>query len=219
METEDKLGIKNMKKIVNYIFEIGVLKREKHNGFKLIGVDALGSVAEHALRASQIGYILTILENEKHGTDISPEKVASMLIFHDNGEVRVGDLHKVASRYIDSSEAERLAFKEQAERLPRKMEDSLLKYYDEFENRTTVEGIIAKDADWLEAAFSAKEHYDLGNTLAMDWVLNVEKALETDSAKEVIKEMKETRFTDWWTGLKKILYKKMDGNYVEHGKE
>jgi len=208
-----------MKNIVNYIFEIGVLKREKHNGFKLIGVDNLGSVAEHALRAAQIGYILTVLENEKHGTDISPEKVASMLIFHDNGEVRIGDLHKVASRYIDSKEAEQTAFVEQTERLPENMAKTLLEYYSEFENRNTKEGIIAKDADWLESAFSAKEHYDLGNTLAIDWILNVEKALETDSAKEMIKEMKETRFTDWWVNLKKMLYKKMDGNYVEHGKD
>ncbi|MDD3032522.1 MAG: HD domain-containing protein [Candidatus Pacebacteria bacterium] len=208
-----------MKNIVNYIFEIGVLKREKHNGFKLIGVDNLGSVAEHALRAAQIGYILTVLENEKHGTDISPERVASILIFHDNGEVRIGDLHKVASRYIDSKEAEQTAFVEQTERLPENMAKTLLEYYSEFENRNTKEGIIAKDADWLESAFSAKEHYDLGNTLAIDWILNVEKALETDSAKEMIKEMKETRFTDWWVNLKKMLYKKMDGNYVEHGKD
>jgi len=208
-----------MKNIINYIFEVGVLKREKHNGFKLIGVDNLGSVAEHALRAAQIGYILTVLENEKHGLNLSPEKVASILIFHDNGEARIGDLHKVASRYIDSKEAEQKAFTEQAERLPEKMKDSLLEYYDEFENRNTKEGIIAKDADWLEAAFSAKEYYDLGNTLAMDWILNVEKALETDSAKEIIRKMKETRFTDWWVNLKKMLYKKIDGNYVEHGKE
>jgi len=208
-----------MKNIINYIFEVGVLKREKHNGFKLIGVDNLGSVAEHALRAAQIGYILTVLENEKHGLNLSPEKVASILIFHDNGEARIGDLHKVASRYIDSKEAEQKAFTEQAERLPEKMKDSLLEYYDEFENRNTKEGIIAKDADWLEAAFSAKEYYDLGNTLAMDWILNVEKALETDSSKEIIRKMKETRFTDWWVNLKKMLYKKIDGNYVEHGKE
>jgi len=65
-----------MKNIANYIFEVGVLRRERHNGFKLIGIDDPDSVAEHSLRAAQIGYILTFLENEKHGTDLSPEKVA-----------------------------------------------------------------------------------------------------------------------------------------------
>jgi len=205
-----------MKNIVNYIFEIGVLKRERHNGFKLIGIDNPDSVAEHALRAAQIGYILTVLENKKHGTEISPERVASILIFHDNGEVRIGDLHKVAARYIDSREAEKNSFVDQVKYLPEEFKN-LVKYFEEIEERNTKEGVIAKDADWLEAAFSAKEHYDLGNELAMDWINNVGMALETESAKEIFKEMKETRFTDWWTGLKKMLYKKLDGTDVSHG--
>jgi putative hydrolase of HD superfamily len=205
-----------MKNIVNYIFEIGVLKRERHNGFKLIGIDNPDSVAEHALRAAQIGYILTVLENKKHGTEISPERVASILIFHDNGEVRIGDLHKVAARYIDSREAEKNSFVDQVKYLPEEFKN-LVKYFEEIEERNTKEGVIAKDADRLEAAFSAKEHYDLGNEMAMAWINNVGMALETESAKEIFKEMKETRFTDWWTGLKKMLYKKLDGTDVSHG--
>lgn len=205
-----------MKDIVNYIFEVGVLRREKHNGFKLIGVDNPESVAEHALRAAQIGYILTVLENKKNGTELSPERVASILVFHDNGEVRVGDLHKVASRYIDGKEAERMAFMEQVESLPEEFKN-LTVYFDEIEDRKTKEGIIAKDADWLEAAFSAKEYYDLGNDLGMNWINNVEAALETESAKEMLKEMKNTRFTDWWAGLKRMLYKKLDGSEIRRG--
>ena len=207
-----------MKSIVNYIFEIGVLRRERHNGFKLIGIDDPDSVAEHALRAAQIGYILTVLENKKNGTEINPEKVASMLIFHDNGEARIGDLHKVASRYIDSSEAEKNAFVDQVKELPEELE-CLIKYFEDFEERGTKEGVIAKDADWLEAAFMAKEYYDLGNQLAMNWIDNVGKALETESAKEILKEMKEIRFTDWWAGLKRMLYKKLDGTDISRGEK
>ena len=207
------------KDIVNYIFEMGMLSKELHNGMKLIGVTNLHSIGEHALRAAQIGYILTILENEKHNLNLSPERVASILIFHDNGEVRIGDLHKVASRYIDSKEAEKNAFTDQVELLPEKAKNEIANYFIEIEERTTKEGIIAKDADWLEAAFSAKEHYDLGNTLAIDWVTNVGKAIETDSAKGIFEEMTKTRFTDWWTGLKKMLYKKIDGTTISHGEK
>jgi len=207
-----------MKNIVNYIFEIGVLRREHHNGFKLIGIDNPDSVAEHALRAAQIGYILTVLENKRNGTEINPEKVASMLIFHDNGEARIGDLHKVASRYIDSGEAEKNAFVDQVKYLPEEFQ-SLVKYFEEFEERGTREGVIAKDADWLEAAFMAKEYYDLGNQLAMNWIDNVGKALETESAKEILKEMKEIRFTDWWAGLKRMLYQKLDGTDISRGEK
>lgn len=206
--------MENIKKIINYIFEINVLKREKHNGFKMIGVRDLDSIAEHSLRASQIGYILTIMENERHGTEINPETVASMLVFHDNGEVRIGDLHKIAARYIDSSEAEARSFKEQIEQMPEEFSKRVWNYFEHFEKRDTKEAVIAKDADWLETAFSAKEHYDLGNEPAMNWIENVEKALETDSAKELVSEMKKTRFTDWWTGMKRMLYKKLDGNSI-----
>lgn len=204
------------KNIVNYIFEMGVLSREMHNGMKLIGVSNLDSIAEHALRAAQIGYILTVLENEKHNLNLSPERVASILIFHDNGEARIGDFHKVASRYINSHEGEKKAFLDQASLLPDKIKNEVVGYFDEIEERTTKEGIIAKDADWLENAFKAKEHYDLGNSLAMDWINNVGKAIETDSAKEILSAMKETKFTDWWMGLKKMLYRKLDGKEIIH---
>ena len=203
-----------MKNIVNYIFEVSVLNKELHNGLKMIGVSNPDSVAEHALRAAQIGYILTVLENKRNGTDLSPEKVASILVFHDNGETRIGDLHKIASRYIDSTEAEKNAFADQANQLPKEIGENLIKYFEEIEERNTKEGIIAKDADWLETAFMVKEHYDLGNELAMVWINNVGKAIETESAKEIFKVMKETRFTDWWTGLMKILYKKLDGTDI-----
>lgn len=205
------------KNITNYIFEMGVLAKEMHNGMKLIGANNLKSVSEHALRAAQIGYLLTILENEKNNANLNPERVCSMLVFHDNGEIRVGDLHKVASRYINSKEAEELAFKDQVSNLPEEAKLMLIKYFKEIEERNTKEGVIAKDADWLEAAFEAKEQYDLGNTLAMDWIDNVGKAIETESAKEIFESMKETRFTDWWTGLKKLLYKKLDGTDIFHG--
>lgn len=194
-----------MKNIASYIFEIGMLRRERHNGFKMIGIDNPDSVAEHAMRAAQIGYILTFLENEKYGTNTSPEKVASMLLFHDNGETRIGDLHKVASRYINSKEAEKKAFSEQADNLPKKISKQIIKYFNETEERNTAEGLIAKDADRLETAFMAKEYYDLGNKLGIDWINNVEKDIKTESAKELLKALKEVKFTDWW--ISKMLYK------------
>ena len=84
-----------------------------------------------------------------------------------------------------------------------------LEYFDEYENRNTKEGTIAKDADWIEMAFQAKEYVDMGYAEATDWIDNVEKAVETESAKKMIKEIKKTKFTDWWKGLKKMTYKKI----------
>jgi putative hydrolase of HD superfamily len=194
----------NLKNTVNFIFELNQLKRQKHSGFTLVGVNEPNSVASHVWRAAQIAYILATMENNP-----SPEKVATMVLIHDNGEARIGDQHKVASRYFNNSEAEAQAFSDQLNNLEMNVKNKWQQYFNEFENRNTPEGIIAKDADWLETAFQAKEYLELGCESAIDLINNVEKAVETKSAKLIIKEMKKTKFTDWWHGLKKMTYKKL----------
>lgn len=194
----------NLKNIVNFIFEINQLKRQRHSGFQLAGVKDPDSVAEHVMRAAQIGYILAVLEG-----DANPEKVAAMIMIHDNGEARIGDQHKVAARYFNTAAAEQKAFEEQLENLGETIKHKWADYFNQFENRNTKEGIIAKDADWLETAFQAKEYLDLGYKGIGDWINNTEKALETKSAKQLIKEMKNNEFTNWWRGLKKMTYKKI----------
>lgn len=192
------------KNIVNFIFEINQLKRQRHSGFQLAGVKDPDSVAEHVMRAAQIGYILAVMEG-----DANPEKVATMLLVHDNGEARIGDQNKVSARYFSNKQAEHDAFSDQIKNLGQEIEKKWQEYFLEFENRNTNEGIIAKDADWLETAFQAKEYTDIGYTFMEDWIKNVEDALETKSAKMIIKEMRRTKFTDWWKGLKKMTYKKL----------
>ncbi len=190
--------------MVNFIFELNQLKRQYHSGFQLAGIKNPDSVAEHAWRSAQIGYILAVME----GLD-NPEKVAAMVLIHDNGEARVGDQHKLAARYFDINQAEHKAFGDQLEMLGSKVKEKWQEYFNEFENRNTKEGIIAVDANWLEVAFQAKEYVDLGNEAAQDWINNVEKALETESAKKLLQEMKNVKFTDWFNGLKKMTYKKI----------
>jgi putative hydrolase of HD superfamily len=199
-----------LKKTVNLIFEMNQLKREYHRGFALAGVREPDTIAEHSLRAAQIGYILACMENERAGEEaVDAEKVASMLIIHDNHEARVGDQHKVGARYMDIKEAEKMAFREQIGGLGKAIEEKWEGYMEEYKSRDTKEGVVAKDADWLETAFQAKEYLDLGYGSAIDWIVNVEKAVETESAKEIIAVMKETTFTAWWDGLKKMTYKKL----------
>lgn len=201
---------KQAQKVANFIFEIGQLKREFRRGLGLTGVTQPDTVAEHALRTAQIGFILAEMENEKAGQEIvSAEKVAAMLLIHDNAEARVGDQHKVGARYFNIKEAEHAAFAEQIAGLGDGVEKKWKTYFEEYGNRNTKEGIVAKDADWLETAFQAKEYIDLGYESAQNWIDNVEKAVETESAKEIMAAMKEMKFTDWWKDLKKMTYEKL----------
>lgn len=190
--------------LVKFFSEMGYLKRLKHNGLMMAGVQNPDSIAEHSFRTAIIGYFLAEME----GAD--KEKVAVMCLFHDVPESRVGDQNKVSARYFETEEAENTAFGEQIENLPAEIMADLLQNRIESVNRSTKEGIVAKDADWLETAMTAKEYLEAGHKGAQNWIDNVEKALETESAKEILKLVKETDFTNfWWQGLKKMTYKKM----------
>ena len=85
-----------------------------------------------------------------------------MVIFHDNGEVRTTDQHKVAARYIDKDKAEHQALTDQMDFLPPAIRTKIIDLYDQCENHSSPEGIVAKDADWLEAALQAKIYSEQG---------------------------------------------------------
>lgn len=181
-----------------------MLTRNKREGFRLSGVKIPRSIADHITVAAQLAYIIGELEG------LNGEKCATMVLFHDNGETRIIDHHKVAARYMTTDQAEFKAFTEQMTQLPDEISKKIIKLQKEYETRSTPEGVVAKDADWLEAAIQAKiyneQGYDTGN-----WINNVSKALETKSAKLILNEIKKTdKFTtNWWQGLKKMTYKKL----------
>ena len=184
------------KDVVDFIFEMGQLKRVKHEGWRLAGVEAPESVADHALRAAQIGFFLAKMEN--YG---NPMEVCSILVFHDMEECRVGDVHRVAKRYVDARKEE--AVKDQTKNLG-DLGKEIHGLWKQMESKGTKAGIIAKDADLLEQAFAAKEYMERNYAFTQDWINNVSKALETGSAKSLLKSLLASRSNDWWQGLKKL---------------
>ncbi len=195
----------DFKKIINFFFELNQLKREENTGFKLVGVNHPDSVAEHITRATQIAYVLAVLEG-----DVNSERAAIIVLFHDNGKTRIGDQNKIAARYLFKQEAEELTFIDQIEEMDMGVENKLLDYYREWQERNTKEGVVARDADWLEQAFQAKEYLDQGYTEARVIMNNVGEALETDSAKKMFNQLDKKKFTDWWGGLMQMTYKKLN---------
>jgi len=196
---------KDTSSIAKFFSELGVSRRYQRSGPKLSGVKNSENIAEHVFRAAQIAYVLAYLE------EVDPEKTASMVLFHDNGELRVGDQNKVSARYFDISKTEKHAFDEQIYNLPESLAQRIGRLYSQFESRNTKEGIVARDADWLETAITAKEYLELGYKGQQNWIDNVRKALETKSAKELLRYIeKQKDFTNsWWQGLKKMTYRKL----------
>ncbi len=185
-----------IKKIAHYIFELGNLKKFKHCGIKFAGIKDPDSLAEHAARASQIAYILGKLEK------VNAEKCALMTLIHDNGEIRVGDQHKISAKYSNNKPNELAAFKDQTKNLPEEIGNTFESLYKEFEAQKTPESITARDADMLETAFQAKEYLDNGYKTAKLWIDSVRTQLKTKSGKKILAEMEKTHFAQWWQNLK-----------------
>ncbi len=177
-------------KLLNYLFEVGQLKFVKHTGWWLAGVKDPESVAEHSFRAAVIAYILACKENVQN-----PEKVAVAVLFHDVHESRLGDRHKIASNYAKiSKEVETKVEKEQCDLL----EECGEKVFALLENG----GDIAKDADYLEQAITAKEYFDIGYKGAWNWIERVSQVLQTKTARELCELLKKTDSNEWWRELK-----------------
>lgn len=179
-----------MDKISEFLFELGHLRRISHEGWKLIGVKHPESIAEHSLRAAQIGYILALLEGYNR-----PEEVCTMLVFHDIGECRIGDIHKLANRYVKVNEEN--VIMDQVKRF-NEFGKEILELWQNFEYKKTKAGIIAKDANLLDMILTAKEYFHQGFIDAGDWIEKIGRKLETESARKLLNCVKEKKPFEWW---------------------
>lgn len=176
---------------VDFIFEMGQLKRIPHIGWLHAGVPHPERVGEHAFRASQIAYLLADLEK----ADVM--KTTLMTLIHDNGEARIGDHDLVTQQYVDAKSAEKRAFEDQCEKLPQHIGGLWKELFIEREALETAEAKCSKDADMLEQAFQAKEYLEQGYQNAQKWIDNIEVSLHTVSARELLESMKSKSFMDW----------------------
>ena len=180
------------KNIVSLIFEWGHLRKIKHEGFRYLGVSDPESVADHNLHAAQIAYVLAKMERYE-----KPLEVVGISVFHEIGESRIGDLHRIADRYVVKEEKK--AVEDQLSKFDFKNE--ILKLWEQAENRSTNAGNIAKDADLLQTCFVIRELQEHGHNTG-DWLSNTRKYLKTDSAKSLLDALEKTSPLDWMKDLK-----------------
>ena len=50
------------------------------------------NIQEHSLRVAMIAHALAVIRNRLHGGTVNPERVATLALYHDAGEVLIGDL-------------------------------------------------------------------------------------------------------------------------------
>ena len=177
-----------MKKIVDFLFETGFLKKLRRSGFAYLG-SGEESVADHTCRTLFVAYVLGQMIEE-----VDMGRLMKMCLFHDLPEARMGDLNYVSKKYLHADET--AVLREMSDRLPFGEEVAALVM--EFNARETLEARIANDADQLDLLLHVKEELDKGNPRAAPWLEFTLQRLETESAKKLARTALDTDSTDWW---------------------
>jgi len=177
-----------LKSIVNFFFELGMLKKTPRSGFQFLG-SGRESVADHAFRVAAIGYTMARLDKSA-----DTFTVVLMCLFHDMPESRTGDLNYVNKRYVDIKQEQ--AIRDLAKTLP--FGEELQKLLEEFERGETREAQLTRDADQLDLILGLKEHQDLGNRYAEDWIHFAGKRLKTELGKKLAAQILKTDSSAWW---------------------
>ena len=176
------------KKIINFFFELGMLKKTPRSGFQFLG-SGRESVADHSFRVAMIGFSLARMVG-----DVDPFKVVCLCLVHDLPEARTGDQNYVNKRYVAVDETGAIA--DLTDSLP--FGEEIMELLKEYRGAGTVEAGLVHDADQLDLILELKEQNDLGNSYAAKWIHFARQRLITSIAKEIAEEILTTDSTDWW---------------------
>lgn len=177
-----------MKRIANFLFEAGMLKRTPRTGFQFLGSGA-ESVAEHIFRTVYIGYTLG-----KMTKNVDTDRLIKICLFHDLPEARTGDLNYVNKKYVRADTGK--AVEDLASTIP--FGNEIKELIEEFEKGESIEAQLAHDADQLELILALKEYKDVGNTYADEWLEYALKRLKTNIAQQLAQTILETDSSLWW---------------------
>lgn len=178
--------------LAKFAAEIYMLKRNTREGWRIAAAPP-DSLADHVAIAAQLAYCIGELEG------LNGERCAAIALFHDNGECRISDHHKIAKRYLSKADGEHAALLEQLQSLPTKLNKKIASLVDQHDHDNTPEGKVAHDADTLEFALQAKIHAEQGNALAQRMFDRQAKKFFTQTAQKLYAAVaKMDDFTNCW---------------------
>lgn len=139
---------------VRLLFELGSLRHVDRTWRQFGGVP-YANVAEHTLRVAFIAWLLAAHE----GAELS--RVVPMAMIHDVAEIRTGDVNYLSRMYTRRDED--LALHDQFAGTG--VERDVLRLWEEYEAKETLEARIVKDADMLDCDVELRESAAVGCSL------------------------------------------------------
>jgi putative hydrolases of HD superfamily len=180
-----------LERVIDYFYELGLLKRSKRTGWWVAGIKDPESIAEHSFRTAIIGYVLAQLEDADVG------KTAMMCLLHDSQETRVGDVPHVGKPYVQTASNSRVTA-DQTAGFPGQLHDAIRELVDEYERRETIEARIAHDADKLELVLQSREYQVDGGYDTSEWLTNSVAGLKTSAARRLAELACRVAPGHWW---------------------
>ncbi|MFI9186850.1 HD family hydrolase [Streptomyces goshikiensis] len=165
----------NAQGTAGFLFEMGVLKNARRTGWWFTGNNAPESIAEHSFRVGIIGSVLAMMEGADAG------KVALMCLFHDTQETRLGDIPHIGRRYIETASNQSVTADQVSAAHP-SVKSGVQRVVDEYESGSSLEVLVAHDADKLECLVQAVEYRSQGYAEVQDWIDTSLASLKTASA-------------------------------------
>jgi putative hydrolase of HD superfamily len=153
-------------RLIGFFLEASTLKRMPRTGWLLRGVPHVESVAEHSYSTVLVALALTDLLCAGGGPecDIDLERVLLIALLHDLAEVRLTDLPLAALRLIPppvKSQAEAAAISDLLAPFP--TGDRFAAIWQEFEDSSSPEGRLVRDADKLEMMIQCLRYEQAGS--------------------------------------------------------
>ena len=147
-------------KIIRFFEEVNSLKRIKRSGWIVDKVKNPESVAEHSFRTALMCIFLG------RGRNLNMERLLKMVLIHDIGEAKIGDIitywrYDKAKSRNEKIKKERKALNEMLLGLENR--DEIFSLWEEFENQKTEEAKFVKQIERLEMSLQALEYEKEGN--------------------------------------------------------
>ncbi|MBB4913230.1 HD family hydrolase [Streptosporangium saharense] len=178
--------------LAGLLYEMGLLKRYRRTGWLVAGVRDPESIADHSFRAAVIASVIAALEGA------NPERAAFMSLFHDTQETRITDIPYLGKRYLKPASNEEVTA-DQVSGVPEVVAEVVSGAVAEYEEKTSLEAVCARDADKLECLVQAVEYREQGYQNVQPWIDSSLAALRTPSAKRLADEVLDTGSLEWVT--------------------
>lgn len=187
----------DLRPVVNFLYEMGLLKRSKRTGWWTAGIKDPETIAEHSFRVALVGYILASMD----GADAN--RTAMMCLFHDSQETRTGDIEAIGKRYLTSTSPQRITA-DQTSGFPTALGTGMNDLVEEYEARETREAQLAHDADKLELVLQAREYEAQGGYDTSAWRENSLDGLTSQTARRLAEVACQVPPDQWWQAFREI---------------